>query len=56
MNRQAAINALQDYYYSLPEEDQGDIPDAVHYWNTLTDEQLRWEFEDVLGKVLAGPL
>ena len=50
MNRKAAISALEDYYYSLPEDEQGDIPCAVTYWQSLTLVQLAWEVEEVLGK------
>lgn len=50
MNRQAAISAMEDFYYSLPEDEQGDIPCAVVYWQSLSLEQLAWEVEEVLGK------
>jgi hypothetical protein len=50
MNRKAAISALEDFYYSLPADEQGDIPCAVTYWQSLTLVQLAWEVEEVLGK------
>lgn len=52
MDRARMIAELEEYWYKLEAEigeEVGDIPGAIHYYWSLSDEQLRWEYEEKIG-------
>ncbi len=53
MNRFAIIARLEEYWYNFykqnPDEPMGDIPAAVEYYWTLSDEMLLQEYNTLIG-------
>ncbi len=53
MNRFAIIARLEEYWYNFylqnPDEPMGDIPAAVHYYNSLSDSELLQEYNTLIG-------
>jgi hypothetical protein len=50
MTREEMIYALENYWYDFykknPDEPMGDIHAAVHWYHSLSDQHLLWEYNN----------
>ena len=52
-DRARMISELEDYWYALQEKNPDepmDIPAAIHYYGTVSDEELSYEYKEKVGR------